>query len=174
MSHGNTISYTDERPNFKLGFPTRVGQVINIYASNTNAERHIYFHSISTFTSLTEDNISGGDFNCITDKKLDKLGGNPFERQSAITILNTIMQQHSLKYIWRDRNRDVKNLHGLEENTFFIILHYFTHTCIDKFFISSSLTPFVIIIIIIKMIISQYLYRNVQFNRASLNGVLFL
>ena len=68
--HGRTVQTLIEHADRKFN-------LINIYASNTNAERRIYFHSISTFISSTEDNILGGDFNCIADHKLDKLGGNP-------------------------------------------------------------------------------------------------
>ena len=130
--HGRTVQTLIEHADRKFN-------LINIYAPNTNAERRIYFHSISTFISSTEDNILGGDFNCIADHKLDKLGGNPFARQTAITILNTITQQHNLTDIWRDRNRDVKKFTWTGKNT----QNSFIHTRIDKFFISSSLTPFV-------------------------------
>lgn len=130
--HGRTVQTLIEHAERKFN-------LINIYAPNTNAERRIYFHSISTFISSTEDNILGGDFNCIADHKLDKLGGNPFARKTAITILNTITQQHNLTDIWRDRNRDVKKFTWTGKNT----QNSFIHTRIDKFFISSSLTPFV-------------------------------
>ena len=130
--HGRTVQTLIEHADRKFN-------LINIYAPNTNAERRVYFHSISTFISSTEDNILGGDFNCIADHKLDKLGGNPFARQTAITILNTITQQHNLTDIWRDRNRDVKKFTWTGKNT----QNSFIHTRIDKFFISSSLTPFV-------------------------------
>ena len=72
----------------------------------TVTERRVYFHSISAFLSSTEENILGGDFNCISNAKLDKLGGNPSARQTANTILYTITQQNSLTDIWRDNHRD--------------------------------------------------------------------
>ena len=56
---------------------TQTANLINVYASQTNAERRIYFHSLLAYISKTEENILGGDFNCIADNKLDKLGGDP-------------------------------------------------------------------------------------------------
>ena len=76
---------------------------------------------------------------CITDNKLDKLGGNPSARQTATTILNTITHQNILTDVWRDRNRDTKKFTWTGKRT----QNSFIHTCIDKFYISSQLTPLV-------------------------------
>ena len=94
---------------------------------------------ISNFLSPTETNILGGDFNSISDEKLDKLGGNPFVRQTANKILHTITQQHNLTDIWRDRNETKKfTWTGKHPQN-----NSFIHTRIDKFYISSLLNPFV-------------------------------
>ena len=130
--HGRTIQTLIEHADRKFN-------LINVYAPRTNAERRIYFHSISNFISNVDENILGGDFNCISDNKLDKLGGNPSARQTASTILNTITQQNNLTDIWRDRNRGVKKFTWTGKNS----PNTFIHTHIDKFYISSQLTPFV-------------------------------
>ena len=130
--HGRTIQTLIEHADRKFN-------LINVYAPRTNAERRIYFHSISTYISNTDDNVLGGDFNCISDNKLDKLGGNPAARQTASTILNTITQQNNLTDIWRDRNRDVKKFTWTGKHS----QNSFIHTRIDKIYISSQLTPFV-------------------------------
>ena len=131
--HGRTIRTLIEHADRKFN-------LVNIYAPRTDTERRVYFHTISAFLSSTEENILGGDFNCISNDKLDKSGGNPTARQTATTILHTITQQHNLTDIWRDRNRDIRKFTWTgkhpQNNTF-------NHTRIDKFYISSPLTPLV-------------------------------
>ena len=128
--HGRTVQTLIEHADCKFN-------VINVYAPRTNAERRIYFHSLLAYISKTEENILGGDFNCIADNKLDKLGGNPSAKQTATTILNTITHQNNLTDVWRDRNRDAKKFTSTGKST----QNSFIHTCIDKF--SSQLTPLV-------------------------------
>ena len=132
-SQGRTIQVVIEDANHKFN-------LINTYAPRTNIERKYYFATICNFLSATEENILGGDLNCISDNKLDKLGGNPNVRQSATTILHTITQQHNMTDIWRDRNRDIRKYtwtgKNPQDNTFI-------HTRIDRFYISFTLTTFV-------------------------------
>ena len=99
--HGRTLQTLIEHADNKFNLN-------NIYAPRTNAEWRIYSHEILIFLSPTEINILRGDFKCIPDDKLDKLGGNPFVRQTANKLLHTITQQHNWSNIWRDRNRDTK------------------------------------------------------------------
>ena len=73
-----------------------------------DTQRNNFFITIPAYISSTEDNILWGDFNCISDKKLDKLGGNPLARQAAMTILNTITLQNNLVDIWRDQHYDAR------------------------------------------------------------------
>lgn len=51
--------------------------LVNVYAPRTDKEEQHYFITIPSYLSSTEENILGGDFNCISDQKLDKLGRNP-------------------------------------------------------------------------------------------------
>ena len=83
----------------------------------------------------------GGDFNCIFDEKLDKSGGNSSTRQMATKILFTITQQHNLTDIWRDRNCDIRKFtwSGKHPHN-----NMFIHTRIDKFYVSSRLSPLII------------------------------
>ena len=46
--------------------------LVNIYAPRTDLERRDFFSTILTYLSFTTDIILGGDFNCISDIKLDK------------------------------------------------------------------------------------------------------
>ena len=82
--------------------------LVNIYAPGTDTERRNYFVTLSAYLSATEGNILGGDFNCISDNRLDKQGGNPLARQTAATILHTITSQNNLVDMWRDQHGDVR------------------------------------------------------------------
>ena len=138
--HDNTCDHTGRTIQTLIEHTDHKFNLINIYAPRTNTERRIYFHSISTFLSPAEANILGGDFNCISDDKLDKLGGNPLARQTANQILQMITQQHNLTDIWRDRNHDTKKFTSPGKHPH---NNSFIHTRIDKFYISSLLHPFV-------------------------------
>ena len=129
-SQGRTIQVVIEHADHKFN-------LINTYAPRTNTERKYYFATLSNFLSTTEENILGGDFNCICDNKLDKLGGNPNARQSATAILHTITQQYNLTDIWRDRNRDIRKFTWTGKNPHD---NSYIHTRIDRFYISSTLT----------------------------------
>ena len=54
--------------------------LINTYAPRTNIERKYYFATISNFLSATEENILGGDLNCISDNKLRRLARKKSKR----------------------------------------------------------------------------------------------
>ena len=137
--HDNTCDRTGRTIQTLIEHTDCKFNLINIYAPGTNTERRIYFHLISTFLSPAEANILGGDFNCISDDKLDKLGRNPSARQTENQILQTITQQHHLTDIWRDRNRDAKKFTWTGKHPH---NNSFNHTRIDKFYISTFLHCF--------------------------------
>ena len=109
---------------------------MNIYTPRTDTERKNYFITIPAYVSSTKENILGGDFNCISDKKLDKLGGNPLARQTAMTILNTITLQNNLVDIWCDQHRDARKFTwtGINPHN-----NSYIHTRINKFYVTSTL-----------------------------------
>ncbi|KAL9984497.1 hypothetical protein ACROYT_G006797 [Oculina patagonica] len=76
-------------------------RITALYAPNTDSERTVFFSTIDQYLSPSHPNIVGGDFNCITNTKLDKHGGNPQPRQSAITTLLATVTKHNLTDIWR-------------------------------------------------------------------------
>jgi exonuclease III len=51
-------------------------RVINIYAPNIAAERRRFFMDLSPFFVTNRDIIFCGDFNCVMDTRIDKVGGN--------------------------------------------------------------------------------------------------
>ena len=51
----------------------------------------------------------GGDFNCIFNSRLDKLGGVPDVRNSAVLVLNAVNTRFGLVDVWRERHKDEGN-----------------------------------------------------------------
>ena len=131
-SQGRTIQVVIEHADHRFN-------LINTYAPRTNIDCKYYFATLSNFLSAVKENILGGDLNCISYNKLDKLEGNPNARQSATTILHTItqqQQQHNMTDIWRDRNRDIRKFTWTGKNPHD---NTYIHTRIDRFYISSTL-----------------------------------
>lgn len=52
-------------------------RVVNIYAPNDESERILFFEDIYPLLLCNKHLILGGDFNCVLNTKLDKIGGNP-------------------------------------------------------------------------------------------------
>ena len=109
--------------------------LVNVYAPSSDFQRRIFF------LSDIYPNIIGGDFNCIADPRLDKLGGNPNARQSAVSVLTALNSQHNLIDIWRVRHKDERSFPWTRRNPNDNSL---VRTRIDKFFINRSISHFVI------------------------------
>ena len=86
--------------------------IINTYAPNTDSERRLFFTILEDFISHDCENIIGGDFNCVSDPRLDKFGGNPNVRQSSSLFLDSINARHGLSDIWRERHKNERNFLG--------------------------------------------------------------
>jgi len=89
-----------------LGLDEHTINIVNAYAPTTDTQRRIFFSSLEQFISNDYDNIIGGDFNCILNTRLDKLGGDPNARQTATFFLNTFIAHYQLHDIWRERHKD--------------------------------------------------------------------
>ena len=119
-----------------IKYANRKFNLVNIYAPREDTERKNYFITIPAYISSTEENILGGDFNCTSDKKLDKLGGNPLAQQTAMTILNTITLQNNLVDNWRDQHCDARKFTWIGINPHD---NSYIHRRIDKFYVTSTL-----------------------------------
>ena len=62
-----------------------------VYAPNSGPERRVLFESLTTRDTAAHDATThymvAGDFNCITDPSLDKVGGDPDTAQMVLKIL---------------------------------------------------------------------------------------
>jgi exonuclease III len=127
--------------NMVLDLDGNILNIINIYAPQTDSDRRIFFSSLDGFISEEFDNIIGGDYNCISNGKLDKFGGNPNARHFAATTLHGICTRHNLSDIWRDRHKDKRCFTWTAQHpTNGTIIR----TRIDKFLISNSLNQSVL------------------------------
>ena len=115
--------------------------IINIYAPSTDTDPCSFYSSLEPFLSTTHYNIIGGDFNSISDPQLDKFGGNPEPRQSAVKILHTVVTQYDLIDIWRDKNPHKHDYTWTGRNT--RNNNSLVRTRIDKFLTSSSPRPYI-------------------------------
>ena len=95
--------------NMLLEVDDRTLNLINVYAPSKDSQRRALFSDLNKFFSDSNDNIMGGDFNCIFNSRLDKLGGVPNARHSAALLLNAINTRFSLVDVWRERHKDERN-----------------------------------------------------------------
>ena len=51
-------------------------RIITVYAPNDEKDRNVFFEELYPFLVTKNHIILGGDFNCVSDVKLDKIGGN--------------------------------------------------------------------------------------------------
>ena len=83
--------------------------LINVYAPSKDSQRRDFFLDLNRFLSDSNDNVMGGDFNCIFNSRLDKLGGVPDVRNSAVLVLNAVNTRFGLVDVWRERHKDERN-----------------------------------------------------------------
>ena len=101
----------------------------NIYGPNSD-DPSFFQHVWWELEKLEYDNIIiGGDFNCILDPELDKVGGNPNRNKNARFMLCTLMEETDFVDIWRVKNPD---------------LYQFTYRCTHPERITSRLDYFLV------------------------------
>ena len=122
--------------NIVLELDGHILNIINVYAPQTDNARRTFFCGLGEFISAEDNNIIGGDFNCIADVRLDKIGGNQNVRQLASASLQSISSQFSLCDIWRDRHKDTRSFTwtGCHPTDGSLIC-----TRIDKFLVSKAM-----------------------------------
>ena len=122
--------------NVLLEFEDHLINTINIYAPSTDNERNTFFSDLDDYIMADHDNILVGDFNCTTNERLDKLGGNPNSRQFATRTLKNLCNKYHLTDIWRDRHKDERNYTWTGRHPLNMT---FIRTRIDRFLTSRTL-----------------------------------
>jgi len=115
--------------------------LVNIYAPRTDSERRQFFQTFDSYLSTNHDNILGGDFNTISDPRLDKLGGNPEARHHANKTLTAISSRFTLIDIWRHLHKNKRNFTWTGRNP---TDNSLIRTRIDKYLTSRNLSPKII------------------------------
>ena len=102
--------------NILLDIDDHILNIVNVYPPNTDSERGAFFTDLNRFLSSSHENIIAGDFNCIFDAKLDKFGGDPNPRHSAVFYLNELIARFALCDIWRRRHKNERNFTWTRKN----------------------------------------------------------
>ena len=126
--------------NILLDIDDHILNIVNVYAPSKDCELGVFFTDLNRFLTSSHENIMAGDFNCIVDAKLDKFGGDPNPRHSAIVYLNTLISRFGLCDIWRRRHKDGRNFTWTRKN---ISDNSFIWTRIDFLLTSKSLDPYI-------------------------------
>ena len=84
---------------------------INVYYPNESNQK-CQFHNevtrvLNMYSEANMNIIIGGDFNCIANRNLDNMGGNPHNAKE-IKAFNEWIEQHKLFDIWRMHNAEDK------------------------------------------------------------------
>lgn len=66
-------------------------RVINVYAPNDEGDRNIFFDELYPICITQRNIILGGDFNCVLNIQLDKIGGNPLSSLAGSVKIKNIM-----------------------------------------------------------------------------------
>ena len=87
-------------------FDNREFRLINVYAPNNIKDRKDFFHSLYRFCVTSRPLILGGDFNCVTNLKLDKKGGNNLFGNGGKEELLGVLKDFCLVDVFRKKFPD--------------------------------------------------------------------
>ena len=76
-------------------------RLINIYAPNDDKDRCEFFEDVYPYVMTTNNKIFGGDFNCIGNPKIDKIGGNINRGKIGFENLRNIINDFELFDVYR-------------------------------------------------------------------------
>lgn len=75
----------------------------NVYAPNIPAQRRQFYKDIYGHFVTPKTIVLGGDFNCISNPKLDKIGGNANRGVDGWAELSTLLTDFRLKDVFRNK-----------------------------------------------------------------------
>jgi hypothetical protein len=78
-----------------------ITNVMNVYAPTLGPERKAFFDNLWHYKTGDNNIILSGDFNCIENTLLDKVGGNPLSGTVGFDELRDFTEQHNLGDVWR-------------------------------------------------------------------------
>jgi exonuclease III len=106
--------------------------LINVYCPNDHTERKSFLENLVHQVPQGHYVILGGDFNCVENPALDKIGGRDRVGASSRPLLQRVTAKADLKDVFRSLNPDTKSC------------TYFCHSAgvqsrLDRFYISNKL-----------------------------------
>ena len=107
-------------------------RLISIYAPNANVERKLFFEEIYHLFLSTKPIIFGGDFNCVLNLDLDKMGGNPEKGNDGSYQLKNILNDYNLVDCYRKKYPNSREFTWSSQGV----------SCrLDRIYVSSCLYP---------------------------------
>ena len=107
-------------------------RLINVYAPNNHAERIQWFNELHRWFIGDKILILGGDFNCVENKSIDKIGGNDAYGDVGGSILSSFQNNYRLVDAYRvSHPRDIATTWASADGSVACRL--------DRFYVSSSL-----------------------------------
>ena len=104
---------------------------INIYAPNVPAERCLFFNSLDCHLSGCHQVIVAGDFNCVENSQLDKIGGNPDHGTEGVEILrNAVSSFQLVDPFWKKNPSKQEFSYTSKSNT--------VRSHLDRFYVSEG------------------------------------
>ena len=105
-------------------------QLVNIYAPCPVGARAVFFSLLSSYVRVGLPTIFGGDFNCVEDLFLDKVGGDSQPGKSALDALSEFNSSFGLSDVFR-------SIHPSSRS--FTWSNGRVHSRIDKFYVSQDI-----------------------------------
>ena len=88
----------------RIKYKEHVINILNIYAPTIPSERKHFMNNIWQYKTGDNNLILGGDFNCVEEPSLDKLGGNPTSGTAGIEELKDFTWNNDLLDVWRQQH----------------------------------------------------------------------
>jgi len=80
-------------------------RLINVYAPNNHAERIQWYNELHRWFIGDKILILGGDFNCVENKSINKIGGNDAYGDVGGSILSSFQNNYRIVGVGRRRSR---------------------------------------------------------------------
>ena len=130
-------------------------RLLNVYAPNIPCERRIFIKNLHAYLITSREIIMGGDWNCVENLSLDKLGGDIYRGNDGANELIQLKQDFFLKDIFRTRYPKRK-LFSFRKGPI--------HVRLDRFYISDTLIQWVKDIKYTPCTMSDHYYVDLLFN----------
>ena len=110
--------------------------IINIYAPNNIKERKVFFNNLDRHLVGRKQIILAGDFNCVENLTIDKVSGDSESGHQGSELLKNLCSTYNLVDAFRYKHPHAKEFSYVSTSNN-------VQSRLDRFYISSDLTPMV-------------------------------